>query len=198
MSNAGNQPSTSNHVANEPTRLSQVTPVPVVVHQIPEFDQDSWTLDNPLPGTDSSGNTQPPDQTNNNNNNNNNNTLFPVSQATSQCSTVNQACASSPDGHPTDRILTPSRTADRAAAATTDGANSLTTASPLPKLSGASNQTAETIAGETITTNDMAMETLTSNVMAAEPQSASGVMELPALNGEEVQESWTDSQAVAQ
>lgn len=193
VSNAVNQPSTSNHVANEPTRLSQVTPVPVVVHQIPEFDQDSWTVDNPLPGTekattDSSGNTQPPDQTNENNNNNNN-TVFPINQASSQCSAANQACMSSPDSHPAGRTLTLSRTPDRAAAATTDGANSLTTVSPLPELSGASDQTAEPIAGETIITNDMAMETLTSGVMAAEPQSASGIRELPAFSGEDVQES---------
>lgn len=190
---AVNQPSTSNHVANEPTRLSQVTPVPVLVHQIPDFDQDSWTVDNPLPETDkattgSPGNTQPPDQTNNNNNNNNN-TLFPINQATSQCSTANQACTPSLDSHPKDCILTLSRTADRATDATTDGANSLTTASPLPGLSRASNQTAEPITGETITTSDVAMETLTSRVTAAEPLSASGIRELSALNGEEVQES---------
>lgn len=199
MNNAVNQPSTSNHVANEPTRLSQVTPVPVDVHQIPEFDQDSWTVDNPLAGTekattDSPGNTQPPDQTNNNNNNNNN-SLFPTNQATSQCSTANRVCTSSPASHPTDRILTLSRTADRAVAATTDGANSLTAASPLPELSRASNQTAEPIAGKTVTTNDMAMDTLTSNVMAAEPLSGSEIRELPASNGEKVQEFWTGSQA---
>ncbi|XP_054470278.1 endophilin-B1-like, partial [Anoplopoma fimbria] len=63
-----NQPSTSNHVANEPVGLNQVTPIPIVVHQIPDFDQDSW---NSNPPTATEKNTQP-----NNNNNNNNNIIF--------------------------------------------------------------------------------------------------------------------------
>ncbi|KAM3595330.1 uncharacterized protein V6R79_021800 [Siganus canaliculatus] len=69
VSNAANQPSTSSHVANKPVDLNQVTPVPIAVHQLPDFDQDSWTL-NPPPGAKNPTATQPSVQTNNNNNNN--------------------------------------------------------------------------------------------------------------------------------
>lgn len=73
FSNAVNQPSTSSHETNEPISLNQVNSVPVVVHHLPDFDQDSWTS-NPPPGTENTATesfltTQPPDQTNNNNNN---------------------------------------------------------------------------------------------------------------------------------
>lgn len=191
---AVNQPSACNHVANDFTRLNQVTPVSKVVHQIPEFDQDSWTIDNPPPRTEKTttdfpGNTQPPDQTNNNNNNNN--TFFTDDRATGQCSAANRAYTSNCDSHPTGRISTLSRTADRAAAATTNGASSLTmTATPPSELSGTSSQsqTADAVAGETITTDDMAVETLTTNGVAAEPQPTNETRELPVINGEDVQE----------
>lgn len=214
ISNAVNQPSASNHVANEPVGLNQVTPIPIVIQQIPDFDQDSWTA-NPPPGTekgqtDSSITTQSPYQTNNNNNNN---TLFTDGQAISHCSAANQAIdhvsTSNPDTHPTDQISALSRTASTptngATAAVTNGAGSLTTtttAASLPsELSGTSDgsRTADAVASETMTTDDMAIETLTTNGMAAEPQTTNETAsELPTINGEDVQESSTASQAVVQ
>ncbi|KAM6913046.1 endophilin-B1-like [Xenentodon cancila] len=71
--NAVNQPSSSSHVANQPVRLDQITQItaPKDVHRLPDFDQDSWTV-NSLPKTvkDSSLTTLPSDSANNNNNNN--------------------------------------------------------------------------------------------------------------------------------
>lgn len=73
ISNPVGQPSTSNHEANEPISANHVTPLPVLVHQLPDFDQDSWTLNSP-PQTvkttaDSSFSALLTHQTNNNNNN---------------------------------------------------------------------------------------------------------------------------------
>ncbi|XP_014190260.1 endophilin-B1 [Haplochromis burtoni] len=73
ISNPVSQPSTSNHEANEPISANHVTPLPVLVHQLPDFDQDSWTLNSP-PQTvkttaDSSFSALLTHQTNNNNNN---------------------------------------------------------------------------------------------------------------------------------
>ncbi|XP_037342318.2 endophilin-B1-like [Pungitius pungitius] len=42
-----NQPSTNSHVANEHVGVNGVTPIPKVVHQILDFDQDSWTSNPP-------------------------------------------------------------------------------------------------------------------------------------------------------
>lgn len=178
VSNAVNQPSTSNHVAKEPVRLTLVSPGPVVVHQLPEFDQDSWTI-NPPSGTGktvSPENTQPSDQTNNNNNNNNNTSFT--------------------NGHPADSNLTVSGTPDGAAAATIIWPSSLTTtASPPSELSGASNesQRMDAVASEVITTNAAAVESLTTNSTAAETQPTNESGELPAMNEEDVQESSADS-----
>lgn len=73
ISNPVSQPSTSNHEANEPISANHITPLPVLVHQFPDFDQDSWTLNSP-PQTvkttaDSSFSALLTHQTNNNNNN---------------------------------------------------------------------------------------------------------------------------------
>ncbi|XP_055361688.1 endophilin-B2-like [Betta splendens] len=73
-SNGSNQASVDNRAANESIRSNQVTSLPIVVHHLPDFDQDSWTT-NPQTGTentltDSFIPTQSPGQTNNNNNNN--------------------------------------------------------------------------------------------------------------------------------
>ncbi|XP_028251378.1 endophilin-B1-like [Parambassis ranga] len=70
LNNAVNQPSTSNHVANEPVGLNQVTPMPVVVHQLPDFNQDSWTIASPIHQSDKNATDSSTNQTNNNNNNN--------------------------------------------------------------------------------------------------------------------------------
>ncbi|XP_074515897.1 endophilin-B1-like isoform X2 [Sebastes fasciatus] len=184
ISSEVNQLPTSNDVANEPVGLNHVTPIPIIVHQIPDFDQDSWTR-NPPPRTertaDSSVSTQP------NNNNNNNNTFFSDGQATSHCSVVSQVL---------DRDST--RT-NGATAAITNGAGSLTTASPPSELSGTSIETANAVASDTITTDDLAVETLTTNGMAAEPQTTNETTsEVPIINGEDVQESSTASQDMVQ
>ncbi|XP_038585276.1 endophilin-B1-like [Micropterus salmoides] len=206
INNAVHQPSTSNLIGNEPIGSNRVSPIPIFVHQLPEFDQDLWTA-NPPPGTekttDSSLSTAPHNQTNNNNN-----TFFTDVQATNHRSAVNQALNS--DSHLTDQISALSRTAstltNRATAALTNDAHSLTTtttaaAASLPsELSGTSNQsqTANLVASETITTDNMATETVTTNGMAPEPQITNGMApepqttnetasELPANNGEDVQ-----------
>ncbi|KAM8917567.1 endophilin-B1-like [Spinachia spinachia] len=78
------QPSTNSHVANEHAAVNGVTPIPKVVHQILDFDQDSWTSNHPQQlkkEKDLFVTTQP----NNNNNNNNNSTLSCEEQATSHC-----------------------------------------------------------------------------------------------------------------
>ncbi|TMS20959.1 Endophilin-B1 [Larimichthys crocea] len=186
VSNAVNQPSTSNHVANESVGLNQGTPLPILVHQLPEFDQDSWTL-NPPPATDTSVTTQPPNQTNNNNNNNNN-TFFTNSQVTSHRSAANQAFnhARTSNSEPTAAISNGTGT-------------TTTTASPPSELSGSECQTAGAVGNETITTDNMDIEASATNGTVAEPQTANdAASELPAINGQDVQESSTDSQAVLQ
>lgn len=190
-----NQPSASNHVANG---LNQVTPVPIVVHQVPDFNQDSWTA-NPPAATEKAKDSSVTTQSSNNNNNNNN--LFSDGQATSHCLAVNQAlvhvCSSNSDSHQTDQISAVSITAspgtNGATAAKTNGAGSLTTttASPPSELSGTSNesQTANAVASETTTTDDITIETLTTSGMAAEPQTTKETASvLPTINGEDAQE----------
>ena len=184
--------------------LNQVTPIPVVVHQLPDFDQDSWTA-NPPRGTekattDSSVIARPSDQSNNNNNNN---TLPADSQANQA---FDHVCTSDSDSHPTIQLSAPSRTTIAAAeppassqtltlsetAAITNGAGSVTTATASPplQLSGsAESQTANALAPETLSTNDVAAEAQTAN----ETQS-----ELPSINGEDAQESSSGGQDVVQ
>lgn len=203
ITNAVNQPSTSNHVADEPVGLNQVTPIPVLIHQLPDFDQDSWTA-NPPPGTvkattDSSVTTRPSDQTNNNNNNN----TFPADSQTNQA--FDHVCTSDSDSHSTIQLSAPSRTTTVAAeppassqtltlsetAAITNGTGSVTTATTPPpsQLSGSESQTANAVAPEIVTTNDV----------ASEPQTANEIQsELPSINGEDTQESSTGSQDVVQ
>lgn len=73
ISNPVNRPSTSNHEVNEPTRLIHITPLPAAINQLPDFDQDSWTLNSPPQTVNTTANPSftalLTDQTNNNNNN---------------------------------------------------------------------------------------------------------------------------------
>ncbi|XP_068558477.1 endophilin-B1-like [Cebidichthys violaceus] len=181
-----NQPSTSNHVASEPAGLKQVGPIPIVVHQIPDFDQDSWTS-NPLATTekktDSSVTTLP------NNNNNNNNTVFSDEQATSHWSVVNQGldhvCTSNP-GQISALSRTASAQTNGATAAITNdaGSQTTTTTSSPSELSGNESQAANAGASDTITADYM-----TTNGVAAEPQTTNETTrEAPPVNGD-VQES---------
>lgn len=170
-----------------PVGLNQVTPIPIIVHQVPDFDQDSWT-ENPTEKP-SSVTTQP------NHNNNNNNSFFSDGQTTSQCSAGDQAfdrvCTSNSD--PTDQI-------SRETSAITNGA---TTASTPSELSGdavaSETLTTDDMAVETLTTDDMAIETLTTNGTAAEPETTNETTSgQPTINGEDAQESSTASQDMVQ
>ncbi|XP_029316155.1 endophilin-B1-like [Cottoperca gobio] len=179
ISNEVNQLSTSNHVANEPARVNPITSIPTEIHQIPDFNQDSWTANPP-------GTRQP-------NNNFNNNNLFSDGHATSHCSVVNQALdgvsTSNSGNHRADQVSASARH-NAAPAAITNGAGSATTtAAPPSQLSGNESQTANAVASDTITTDDMAIETLKTNDMAAEPQTTNETAsELPTV----VQESSAD------
>ncbi|XP_025756581.1 endophilin-B1 isoform X2 [Oreochromis niloticus] len=114
ISNPVSQPSTSNHEANEPISPNHVTPLPVLVHQLPDFDQDSWTLNSP-PTADSSFSALLTHQTNNNNNNNiiistTRQTPSNHSPINSQSTTV-QAIDHVSAPNQTDQLQAPSRTA---------------------------------------------------------------------------------------
>ncbi|XP_074547647.1 endophilin-B1-like [Halichoeres trimaculatus] len=191
ISHAGNQPSTSNHVANEPVGLNHVIPIPVEVHQVPDFNQDSWTVNSPPTAEaatrDSSVTTQPPDSTNKNNNNN---TFSTNGQTSSQCATANQAGdhaeTSDSQSQPRDQIPEPPQT-NEVVAETTNGATNDTDVlaqtddSPSTELSGASNtsEMTTTEVGESITDNGMAAESETTNETTNQ---------LPISNGVDVQE----------
>ncbi|XP_071354258.1 endophilin-B1-like isoform X2 [Trachinotus anak] len=213
-----NQPSTSSHVASEPIGLNQVTPMPVVVHQLPDFDQDSWNA-NPPPGTEktttgSSLTTRPLDQRNNNNNNR---MLSSDSQEIRYSSAVSRAFddvrTSNSDSHATDRLSAPSRTVSThvathrttaespsssqtgtlsSTAAITNGAGSAVTAASSqpsqPSGTVSESQTASAVASETMTTSAVADEPQTTNETANEQ---------PTINGD-AQESSSASQDVVQ
>lgn len=158
---AVDQPSTSNHVA--------IDSLPIVVHKVPEFDQDSWTI-NPPPGTEEAATTQLPDQTNNNNNNNNNSTF-----------------ATDTHSPPPDPVSTLSQTDDRKAAAIANGGPVLASF-PSSEISGTLNESLAAEAGETGPVDDV----------ASEPQPTGDIREPAAADGGDVQELSTESQAVSQ
>lgn len=170
------QHSSGNHVANEPGSLH---PPAVNIRRLPEFDQDSWTINAP-PGTEKRRGTA---QTLDLHNNNSNNTLTPV-QATGGHSAASQA--SDVDRRPADSTP-PLRTAEGTGVAATSGARTRTTtaaaaASPPSERSGTSNEAA--------TSDDMMVVTLTPNGLD-EVQPNSEAREPAAINREGVQESST-------
>ncbi|CAJ1074373.1 endophilin-B1-like [Xyrichtys novacula] len=189
ISNAGHQPSTSNHVANEPVGLNHITPIPVEVHQIPDFDQDSWTV-NPLSGaegttTESSANTQPSDQTNKNNNNNTFSTNGQTSSLSASATQASDHGASNSQRPPTDQIPEPPQ-GDEATAETTDGDESQPS-----ELSEASNtsQAANAAGSESVTTNGTDVVNLAANGVDPEPETINETTSQPPIsNGEDVQE----------
>lgn len=135
ISNPVNRPSTSNYEVNEPTRLNHITPLPVAINQLPDFDQDSWTLNSPpqsVNATNSSSTALLTDQTNNNNNNIITSTVSQTpsnrSPINSQ-STTNQAIGHVSTPNQTDPFQAPSRTV-RMAAALTQAPTFSTAASP--------------------------------------------------------------------
>lgn len=130
------QQSSGNHVANEPGRLH---PHAINVHQLPEFDQDSWTVNAP-PGTEKTSEGVPPLDLHNNNNNNN--TLTP-GQAIDQESHL-EPC-------PADSV------SEGAGAATTGGARTHTTMASPCERSGTSKEAAATdnMTAVTVTTSSL-------------------------------------------
>lgn len=194
FSNAVNQPSTSNHETN-------VTSVPIVVHHLPEFDQDSWTNNPPTRRgrtkntvTESFITTQPPDQTNNNNN------TFSTGSSVARChsasdrqSPSNEAldhiCMSDSDRHSTGQLSTlmttnrmtaepPASGQTLAFSAAANGTGSAMTIphSQLSQLVGSTDefQATNAVASETMTTNDMAGEPQTNNEMSSRQPTANG------------------------
>nr|XP_019965345.1 PREDICTED: endophilin-B1-like [Paralichthys olivaceus] len=203
-SEISNQPSTSHHVANEPTGLNQVTPIPVV-QQIPDFDQDSWTA-HPSSDTQkitagSSAHTESLDPTNNNNNNNNNHHHSSDSHEISNHAAASQAFhnvrASNSENHTTaqpsaaDRTVSTHVTTNATTAvssATAAGANgaghaTTTTSSQPSQLSAAVLRPQAA--------NAASDETMTTGAVADEPQTTdeTGHDEQRAVNGVDVQES---------
>ncbi|XP_008278334.1 endophilin-B1-like [Stegastes partitus] len=194
INNAANEPSTSNHVANEPVGLNQVTPMPVVVHQLPDFDQDSWTVNSPSKTEkntrDSSLTALPTDQLNNNNNNNTFSTYGQTSEISGQSSDL--LCTSN-QTHP----LQPASKTDAASSQTltfsasaTSGAGSVTTTAALPPSQPTSS--------EPQTANAVTVESVAANGAAADPQTASETKEQPIIKEEDVQEPSSDGQDVLQ
>ncbi|XP_051813114.1 endophilin-B1-like isoform X2 [Acanthochromis polyacanthus] len=192
INNAANEPSTSNHVANEPVELNQVTPMPVRVHQLPDFDQDSWTVNSP-PKTEK--NTRDPSLTAlptdplNNNNNNNNNTFSTDGQTARHSSEINSLdllCTlnQTPQLQPPSRTINTLTDAAPASSQTVtfsasaiNGADSVTTAAASPPSQP--SQTANAVTAESVTANEK----------AADPQTTHGTGEQPIANEEDVQES---------
>lgn len=164
----GSQQSSGNHVASEPGRLH---PHAINVHRLPEFDQDSWTMNAP-PGTEKTSEDVPPLDLHNNNNNNN--TLTP-GQAIDQESDL-EPCPADP--------ISSLRTTEAAGAV---GRTHTTMASPSER-SGTSNEAA--------TTDNMTAVTVTTNCLA-ENQPINEAQEPAAINGEGVQESSTSGGDVA-
>ena len=113
----GQQPS-GHRAADQPSRLSPVSAVHV--HPLPEFDQDSWTLNAP-PETDKTReNPQPLDLPNNNNNNNNSNKTLTHGQrsAAGQASEADSTSPPREAGSTHGHAGTPAATASNEAAAT--------------------------------------------------------------------------------
>ncbi|XP_068435748.1 endophilin-B1-like [Clinocottus analis] len=125
-----NRPTVSDRVADP-----VADPVPVVVHQIPDFDQDLWTSSDPIAATEKNPDSSVTSQPINNNNNNNN--CFSEEQLTSHSGEISAL--------------------GRTASAQTNGATSAmtnqtttttkTTTSPPSELSGVESQRANAGAG---------------------------------------------------
>ncbi|XP_072221336.1 endophilin-B1-like [Leuresthes tenuis] len=182
-SNAVNQPSTSSHVANEPLGLDQITPMPVVIHQLPDFNQDSWTV-NSLPKTELA-----PDRANNNNNNNNN--FSTRSQANGLQSAVNgqsrpsQAFAPVLTFEQQDEVQSPGTAGrTRVAADSPDAPASAPTQTVNNRAGGAT--TAASPPSQPASTQNRSQP---ANSAVADPQTTSETPEQPLMNGEDVQKS---------
>ncbi|XP_054894917.1 endophilin-B1-like [Poeciliopsis prolifica] len=195
QSAVNNEPPISSHVAGEPVGLDQVTAVPKVVRQLPDFDQDSWTLAvNPKTETDLSSS----DHTNNNNNNSAFSTLGQSSGH--QPAVKNQLFTHQTfdlvfTSSQSDELLSPSRTnqgtnslpsavrdsSRTSNAAFTNAAASFTTAAASPPPQGS------TIQNESQTGDAAATDITASTDVVPDSQTASKTHERPVTSGEDVE-----------
>ncbi|XP_058471111.1 endophilin-B1-like isoform X2 [Solea solea] len=199
LSEVGHQPPTSNHVVKERSGSNQVTSLPLVVHHLPDFNQDSWTVNPPSVNgkttTDSSVHTQLLDTTNNNNNNNNNNEGH-SSEKSRYFSAATQAVyvsTSNSDNHTTDRLAAAEAAASghavensSAAAISNDAGHKMTTPSPRPSQPSATlteSQMENAVSSETMATSAVA-DKLQASIETANEQLV--------INEEDVQESQSD------
>ncbi|CAL8290122.1 unnamed protein product [Gadus morhua 'NCC'] len=113
-----NQPSTSNDVTSDQSGLEQANTVAVVIHHLPNANQDP-TVDNPEEATFRSSVAKPPSrQPNNNNNNNNNNSLLTLTssverQAANGLSGLSSAAKGSSGAVTEQELLVPNSTATK-------------------------------------------------------------------------------------
>ncbi|XP_043998571.1 endophilin-B1-like [Gambusia affinis] len=195
QSAVNNEPLISSHVADEPVGLDQVAVVPKVAGQLPDFDQDSWTLAiNPKTETDLSSS----DHTNNNNNNNSA-ISTPGQPSGHQPAVKNQLFTDQTfdlvfTSSQSDELPSPSRTnqgtnslpsAVRDSTWTfnatfTNGAASFTTAVASPPPQGS------TIQNETQTGDQVATDVTASTDVVPDSQIANETHEQPAANGKDV------------
>ncbi|KAM9842184.1 endophilin-B1-like [Aulostomus maculatus] len=179
LTNSVNVSSTSNHVTNEPAGLNEVTPLPVVVHHLPDFDQDSWRTSSP-PGTDKAV-TPPPKQTNGNNNNNNADSLA-ARHCLSPGQVLDRFSSSHPDSRPANHppISYTGALTNRATTAISelaDGSGGSPPGPPPSEFSGTTNG------------SEAASATLTTGEAPSEP---------PSVEGGDEQESSSHNQDVVQ
>ncbi|XP_029973565.1 endophilin-B1-like [Salarias fasciatus] len=189
INNAANHPPTSNHVASESVGLDQVTPLPAVVNRPPEFNQESSI---PQAGADSSSNTLPPDGTNKNNNNNNSKSSI-HSQETKHHSPINSQLSAS---HSFEQIdissqseQAPGRTDTVTPPINNDADSATETAVSPPSQSSAATTKPQT--ADTASTESTAAAAASSP--APDPQRTNEAVKQPGINGEDVQESPSDS-----
>ncbi|XP_029349970.1 endophilin-B1-like [Echeneis naucrates] len=180
-----NQPSTSNCVANEPIGLNQDTPIPVFIHQLPDFDQESWTA-GPPPGTGTTTGviTQPLGQTNINNNNNS--SLPSQTQEIRYSSAANQesddVSVSNSHNYSISQLSAPNRmVSSHVATNSTNGSAASSQTVVLSATASVSNGTGSAVTssqplqpsesvGDSQTTNGVASDTMTTSPVADEPE----------------------------
>ncbi|XP_026147843.1 endophilin-B1-like [Mastacembelus armatus] len=220
LSNTVNQPSTTNHVANEPSGLNRATSGPIVVHHLQEFDQDSWTV-NPLAGTektttDSSVTTQLPDRMSNNNNNNTFSTVSQTARFHLACDnqssnqTYDEVCMSDSNRHPADQLLAPHRAVSTCVTASRTAAEP-PASSQTPTISRTAVITNGTGSAVTVSSQrlqlsgsvnesltQVASETITGNMSIEQQMASETVNRQPNSNGEDVPESSALHQDVVQ
>ncbi|XP_007564582.1 endophilin-B1-like [Poecilia formosa] len=188
-----NEPPISSHVAGEPVGLDQVAPVPKASRQLPDFDQDSWTLAvNPKTETDLFSS----DHANNNNNNNNSAFGTPGQSSGHQAAVKNQLftdqtfdlvfTSNQPDELPspsrtnqgTSSLPSAARDSTRASNATFTNGAATAVASPPPQGSAIHN--------ETQTGDAEAADITASTDVVPDSQTANETHERPVNNGEDV------------